>query len=178
MDLRPKGVDGSRVERVLELAHIAANKNTVPVRQARTAHLEQEHRLTRCVLCRRFQGDVSALVPGGLRMGAPALTTRGFNERDFKKVRTVTRSAAVVSTCIAANVCSCGSAAQVAEFVDRAVKITQQVKEKTGSKLKDFRAYLDANEVPELVALKHEVEDYAKQFPTIGFEKATMRYRD
>ena len=29
-DLRPKGVDGSRVERVLELAHIAANKNTVP----------------------------------------------------------------------------------------------------------------------------------------------------
>ena len=30
LDLRPKGVDGSRVERVLELAHIASNKNTVP----------------------------------------------------------------------------------------------------------------------------------------------------
>ena len=29
VDLRPKGVDGSRVERVLELAHIAVNKNTV-----------------------------------------------------------------------------------------------------------------------------------------------------
>lgn len=29
-DLKPQGVDGSRVERVLELAHIAANKNTVP----------------------------------------------------------------------------------------------------------------------------------------------------
>ena len=61
MDLRPKGVDGSRVERVLELAHIAANKNTVP-------------------------GDKSALVPGGLRMGAPALTSRGFTEADFAKV--------------------------------------------------------------------------------------------
>ena len=60
-DLRPKGVDGSRVERVLELAHIAANKNTVP-------------------------GDKSALVPGGLRMGAPALTSRGFTESDFDKV--------------------------------------------------------------------------------------------
>ena len=60
-DLRPKGVDGSRVERVLELAHIAANKNTVP-------------------------GDKSALVPGGLRMGAPALTSRGFTEADFDKV--------------------------------------------------------------------------------------------
>ena len=60
-DLRPKGVDGSRVERVMELAHIAANKNTVP-------------------------GDTSALVPGGLRMGSPALTSRGFTEHDFDKV--------------------------------------------------------------------------------------------
>ena len=32
LDLRPKGVDGSRVERVLEMAHIAVNKNTVPGR--------------------------------------------------------------------------------------------------------------------------------------------------
>ena len=60
-DLRPKGVDGSRVERVMELAHIAANKNTVP-------------------------GDTSALVPGGLRMGSPALTSRGFTEADFDQV--------------------------------------------------------------------------------------------
>jgi hypothetical protein len=56
-----QGVDGSRVERVLELAHIAANKNTVP-------------------------GDVSAMVPGGLRMGSPALTSRGFVEADFEQV--------------------------------------------------------------------------------------------
>merc|ERR1719313_2634014 len=39
INLNPKGVDGSRVERVMELAHIAANKNTVP-------------------------GDKSAMVPG------------------------------------------------------------------------------------------------------------------
>ncbi|CAI7819649.1 unnamed protein product, partial [Closterium sp. NIES-53] len=39
VNLKSKGVDGSRVERVMELAHIAANKNTVP-------------------------GDVSAMVPG------------------------------------------------------------------------------------------------------------------
>jgi glycine/serine hydroxymethyltransferase len=57
----PQGVDGSRVERVLEMAHIAANKNTVP-------------------------GDTSALVPGGLRMGSPALTSRGFVEEDFEQV--------------------------------------------------------------------------------------------
>ena len=31
-------------------------------------------------------GDVSAMVPGGLRLGTPALTTRGFVEADFEKV--------------------------------------------------------------------------------------------
>ena len=61
MAVRAQGVDGARVERVLELAHIASNKNTVP-------------------------GDISALVPGGLRMGSPALTSRGFVEKDFEKV--------------------------------------------------------------------------------------------
>lgn len=31
-------------------------------------------------------GDTSALMPGGLRMGAPALTSRGFTEDDFRQV--------------------------------------------------------------------------------------------
>lgn len=125
VDVRPKGVDGSRVERVMELAHIAANKNTVP-------------------------GDTSALVPGGVRMGTPALTTRGFDEEDFVKV---------------------------AEFVDRAVNIAVDVKKKSGGKLKDFRSYLETTPVPELAALKHDVEAYATRFPTIGFQKSTMRYQ-
>jgi len=126
VDLRPKGVDGSRVERVLELAHIAANKNTVP-------------------------GDVSAMVPGGLRMGSPALTSRGFVEADFEKV---------------------------AEFVDKAVNIAVDLKQKAGPKLKDFKEYVNKNKVPEIEALKEEVEAFATQFPTIGFEKSQMRYKD
>ena len=40
-----KGIDGARVETVLDLARLAVNKNTVP-------------------------GDKSALLPGGIRMGA------------------------------------------------------------------------------------------------------------
>ncbi|KAK9819885.1 hypothetical protein WJX72_003580 [[Myrmecia] bisecta] len=123
-DLRPKGIDGSRVERVLELAHIAANKNTVP-------------------------GDVSAMVPGGLRMGAPALTSRGFIEPDFKKV---------------------------AEFVDRAVGITLDLKKQAGPKLKDFKEMLEKDVPAPIAELKQDVEDFAMQFPTIGFEKARMRY--
>lgn len=61
VDLRSAGIDGARVERVLELARIATNKNTVP-------------------------GDKSALAPSGIRMGTPALTTRGFAEQDFEEV--------------------------------------------------------------------------------------------
>lgn len=45
------GLDGARVEKVLDLTSIAANKNTIP-------------------------GDVSAMTPGGIRMGTPALTSR------------------------------------------------------------------------------------------------------
>jgi glycine hydroxymethyltransferase len=132
VDLRPKGIDGSKAERVLELAHVAANKNTVP-------------------------GDVKAMVPGGLRMGSPALTSRGFVEADFD---------------------------QVADFVDRAIKITVDLQSKitpsNGKKVtgKDFNAYLAANKVPAIESLKADVEEFSKQFPTIGFEKATMRYQD
>jgi len=31
-------------------------------------------------------GDKSAMTPGGLRLGAPALTSRGFIEKDFEQV--------------------------------------------------------------------------------------------
>ena len=31
-------------------------------------------------------GDRSAVTPGGIRLGAPALTTRGLKESDFKKI--------------------------------------------------------------------------------------------
>ncbi|KAJ8306820.1 hypothetical protein KUTeg_014904, partial [Tegillarca granosa] len=56
VDLRPKGTDGARVERILELCDITVNKNT-------------------CA------GDKSAMTPG-----APALTSRGMKESDFVKV--------------------------------------------------------------------------------------------
>lgn len=45
VDLRPRGVDGARIERLLELASISTNKTACP-------------------------GDKSALAPGGLRLEA------------------------------------------------------------------------------------------------------------
>ncbi|AES79581.2 serine transhydroxymethyltransferase [Medicago truncatula] len=53
VDLRPSGIDGARVEKILDMALITLNKNSVP-------------------------GDKSALVPGGIHIGSPAMTTRGL----------------------------------------------------------------------------------------------------
>ncbi|CAO3627991.1 unnamed protein product [Cunninghamella echinulata] len=112
VNLRPKGVDGARVERVLELVNIAANKNTVP-------------------------GDVSALKPNGLRIGTPAMTSRGLKEQDF---------------------------VQIADYIDRAVGIAVNIQKSSGSKLlKDFKAACEGN--AEIEALKKEVVAFSSTFP-------------
>ena len=61
----------------------------------------------------------------------------------------------------------------------RSVQIAASLKSKDGAgpKLKDFKSYVDNNDVPEIKQLKAEVEKFAMDFPTIGFEKATMRYK-
>ncbi len=48
----------------------------------------------------------------------------------------------------------------------------------TGPKLKDFKEYLASNSTPEIDALREDVEAFSKQFPTIGFEKGSMRYTE
>jgi glycine hydroxymethyltransferase len=62
----------------------------------------------------------------------------------------------------------------------RGVKIAIDLKagNKAGPKLKDFKDYLNKEVPAEIQALKHDVEEFAKQFPTIGFEKSEMRYQD
>ena len=57
-DVRALGLTGSKVEKVLEMVGITTNKNSIA-------------------------GDVSAMNPGGVRIGTPALTSRGFGETDF-----------------------------------------------------------------------------------------------
>ncbi|XP_073432941.1 serine hydroxymethyltransferase, mitochondrial isoform X1 [Dendrobates tinctorius] len=120
VDLRPKGMDGARAERVLELVSITANKNTCP-------------------------GDKSALTPGGLRLGAPALTSRNFREADFEKV---------------------------VDFIDEGIKIGLDVKSKT-AKLQDFKNFLleDQATVQRIADLRQRVEKFARAFPMPGFEE-------
>ena len=49
------------MERACDLCHITLNKNAVV-------------------------GDVSAMAPGGVRIGAPAMTSRGLKEADFEAI--------------------------------------------------------------------------------------------
>ncbi|KAJ0407265.1 hypothetical protein P43SY_008040 [Pythium insidiosum] len=127
-----RGVDGARVEALLENANMVVNKNTLP-------------------------GDKSALVPGGIRVGAPALTTRGCTEDDF---------------------------VQVARFLDQGVKLAATLNgeciAKGGKKVKDFKDFIhkDASAVERIAALQKEVSAFVRQFPTIGFEESDMKYKD
>lgn len=47
----------------------------------------------------------------------------------------------------------------------------------TGTKLKDFLSTMPKFQ-SEIGKLRHDVEEYAKQFPTIGFDKQTMKYKN
>ncbi|MFV0299363.1 MAG: serine hydroxymethyltransferase [Paracoccus sp. (in: a-proteobacteria)] len=61
-DLRPKGVTGKATEAALGRAHITCNKNGVP-----------------------FDPE-KPFVTSGIRLGAPAGTTRGFGEAEFRQI--------------------------------------------------------------------------------------------
>jgi len=61
LDVRPKGIDGAKLDTICELSSISVNRNTVP-------------------------GDKSAFRPGGIRVGLPALTSRNFTEEHMPVV--------------------------------------------------------------------------------------------
>ena len=62
VDLRPKGLTGKAAEALLGAAHITVNKNSIP------------------------KDPEKPLVTSGIRIGSPAMTTRGFTEIEAEKV--------------------------------------------------------------------------------------------
>lgn len=62
VDLRPKNVKGNVAEKFLEQAGITCNKNAIP-----------------------FDPE-KPMVTSGIRLGSPAITTRGFKEKEAEKV--------------------------------------------------------------------------------------------
>ncbi|KAF2835869.1 serine hydroxymethyltransferase [Patellaria atrata CBS 101060] len=116
IDLKPLSLDGARVEGVLEQVNIACNKNTTP-------------------------GDKSALTPCGIRIGAPAMTSRGLGEDDFKRI---------------------------ANYIDTCIKLTKKIQSELpteANKLKDFKAKITQGDIAEINDLRKEISEWASTFP-------------
>ena len=113
-DVRPHGLTGSKVDKVLDLMHITTNKNSIV-------------------------GDSSAMNPGGIRIGTPAMTTRGMKEPEM---------------------------ARIATFLLKAIEITKRIQTAVGKKLVDFNPAAESDE--EIAALKAEVHSFASQYPLPG----------
>jgi glycine hydroxymethyltransferase len=116
LDLRQHSLDGARVEAVLEQINIACNKNAIP-------------------------GDKSALTPCGIRIGTPAMTSRGFGDADFERV---------------------------AVYIDQAIKICKEVQgslPKPDNKLKDFKAKVSGGEIEKINELRKEISAWTSGFP-------------
>ena len=73
IDLRNKNITGKEAERVLGISNITVNKNMVPF------------------------DDQSPFVTSGIRIGTPAITTRGLNEQDMDFVAETINSSIVNS---------------------------------------------------------------------------------
>jgi len=115
-DVRPKGITGSKMEKILDECHITVNKNTI-------------------------YGDKSALTPGGVRLGACAVTTRGYDEDAMD---------------------------QVAELLDRACSAAIRIQDAVGKKLVDFVKAIKEDE--EVAAIRDDAIKFGSGFYMPGWD--------
>ncbi|ERN20678.1 hypothetical protein AMTRI_Chr11g97860 [Amborella trichopoda] len=115
-DLRPLGLTGKAYEKVCEVCHITINKSAI-------------------------FGDNGALCPGGVRIGTPAMTSRGCIEADFEVI---------------------------ADFLLKAAHIAIAVQRDHGKLQKDFLKGLQNS--PEVIDLRNRVECFSSQFEMPGFD--------
>jgi glycine hydroxymethyltransferase len=112
IDLRNKGISGGKAEKLLEYVGISVNKNTIP-------------------------GDTSALNPSGIRIGTPAVTTRGFGPEEIM---------------------------DLARFLNAIVTVGSRIQEAHGPKtVKEFVGHFAA--YPELAAIRDTVRAYMSGLP-------------
>ncbi|CAL5377852.1 unnamed protein product [Camellia sinensis] len=115
-DLRTLGLTGKNYEKVCEMCHITLNKITI------------------------FD-DNGTITPGGVRIGTPAMTSRGCLEADFEAM---------------------------ADFLLRAAQITSTVQREHGKLQKAFLKGLQNNK--DIIELQTRVEKFATQFAMPGFD--------
>ncbi|KAK9677994.1 hypothetical protein RND81_11G180900 [Saponaria officinalis] len=115
-DLRPLGLTGKNFEKVCEACHMTLNKVAL-------------------------FGDNGTITPGGVRIGTPAMTSRGCVEADFEVI---------------------------ADFLFRAAKITSLIQREHGKLLNCFLKGLQSNK--DILELRTRVEAFGSQFALPGFD--------
>lgn len=111
------------MQTICDSCGITLNKNTVP-------------------------GDVSALTPGGVRIGSPALTTRGLLENDF---------------------------VQVGEFLHQVLLVALEIQKTSGKTLNAFKEAVENND--DVKRIRREVMEFITKFPMPGYDVSTMKYK-
>lgn len=117
VDLSNKGINGALAAFALEKAGIVTNKNTVPF------------------------DTMPPFYPSGIRIGTPAATTRGFKEKDIKKL---------------------------GEWIHRTIDEVRdnplpKIKEERGAYFKEFKKRVENNKSIDIIG--QEVKKYLKDFP-------------
>jgi glycine hydroxymethyltransferase len=81
------------------------------------------------------------MTPGAVRLGTPAITSRGMIEEDM---------------------------IDVAEFLMKVINISLNIQKKTGKNMKNFLDALENN--PEVELLEKEIIDFSSQFSVPGLD--------
>ncbi|CDR95737.1 serine hydroxymethyltransferase, putative [Babesia bigemina] len=114
VNVKPFGVNGNKVEHICNASGITLNTATVP-------------------------GDTTMLNPSGVRLGSPAMTSRGATPQDM---------------------------AVIAEFILEATRIAQSLQEAHGAKMDAFKAGAAGDE--RVAELRRKVTEWVREFPIIG----------
>lgn len=122
-DARNTKLSGSKLEKILEKCDITVNKNSVV-------------------------GDVSAVTPGGVRLGTPAVTSRGMKEADME---------------------------MIAELIHDATEVAKGIMSRyPAEETKKLTAFVATMERPEVMAeveaIRERVRRMAKTFPLPGIK--------
>lgn len=115
INLRKFGITGSKLEKVCEWVNISVNKNTI-------------------------QGDKSAFSPSGIRIGTPAMTSRGCKEKEMERIGEL--------------LCEC-------------IVLTQQIQQ--SSKDKSLKSFKEASVdyLYQINQLKKQVQDFSKSLKIV-----------
>lgn len=120
LDLSKEGHLGAQLEYAMDIAHMTANKNTIP------------------------EDKASPYYPSGLRLGTPALTTRGMKEKEMRQI-----------------------AQWICEIIEHIKKYPlPDDKKKRAAFMTDFKKQMDQDAFLEKIAQK--ITAFTKPFPIPG----------